>query len=260
MNRALLIKNWREGGNNYILKGNSESKWIGYQESVIKGMIAKFGDDFNIVIWSNQWDENDYYCIPFARIKHLFVETNKTSGKYPNRWTSTIVDHRLFMKGNNDLSVDITEHYSKSILPVSKIEINDDHYIENAKAEISIRLGQSKFRKGVLTNFHNKCALTGIRESNLIVASHIVPWAQNKSSRGDYRNGICFYVELDSLFDKGYFSLNNDLIVIITERLYDLSDNLRAILLDLKGKQLSQPKDSIKEEYLEYHREEILIK
>ncbi len=260
MNNALLIKNWKEGGNNYILKGNSKNKWIGYQELVIENLITKFGDNFNIVLWSDESDENDYYCIPFVKIKHLFIEKNKTTGKYTDRWTTTIFDHKLMMKANSSLSVDISEYYSKSLLPVLNVEIDDDYYIENVKAEISIRSGQSKFRKGVLNNFENRCALTGICESNLLVASHIIPWAHKKESRGDFRNGICFYIELDSLFDKGYFSLTDDLKIIITEDISKLSDGLISILKDLNGKQLSHPKYPLKKDYLEYHRNKILLK
>jgi hypothetical protein len=85
MNRALEIKNWSDGGNNYILKGNPKNKWVGFQETVISQLTEKYGANFNIIIWTDKQDEDDYYCIPYSKIKHLFANEHKTTGKYPNR-------------------------------------------------------------------------------------------------------------------------------------------------------------------------------
>ena len=93
MNRALNIKNWTDGGNNYVLKATANNKWSGFQESVITRISTSFGDDFNIVIWTDEQNEDDYYCIPFKTVKHVFVEEHKTTGKYPDRWTAVIQDH-----------------------------------------------------------------------------------------------------------------------------------------------------------------------
>lgn len=259
MNQALNIKNWKDGGNSYILKSDSSNRWTGFQASVIDKLRADFGVNFNIIIYSEKADD-DYYCIPFSAVEHLFIEENKTSGKYANRWTATLIDHILRMKGNNTLSVNIENFYSIPIVPKTYFEIDDDYYIENAKAEILIRIGQSKFRKGVLDNFDKKCAITGITELELLRASHIIPWSHDKKYRGDLLNGILLYAEIDMLFDKGYISLTDELIVIPTQKLNKLSQHLQQKITDLVGKQLSAPKKAIKKKYLEYHREKILIK
>src|SRR5688572_24654821 len=97
MNRALDIKNWSDGGNNYVLKASADNKWSGFQDSVITKLTTSFGDNFNIVIWSDEQNEEDYYCIPFKVLKHLFVNEHKTTGKYPNRWTAVILNHQFLM-------------------------------------------------------------------------------------------------------------------------------------------------------------------
>lgn len=258
MNQALNLKNWTDGGNNYILKASSNNKWSGFQNSVIEKLITLFDDKFNIVIWTDEKNENDYYCIPFVALKHLFVDEHKTTGKFPNRWTAVILNHRFLMHGNSELSVDISSYYS---LPLSKefvVELDNDFYIENAKAEINIRLRQSKFRKGVLKNFDYKCAVTGISEKSLLTASHIVPWSHNKKYRADISNGICLYTEIDALFDKGFISFTDDLKVIITSDKSKLSEQLIAKLDKLNGKYLTSPtKKELKKEYLSYHRANI---
>ncbi|ERM82240.1 hypothetical protein P872_18835 [Rhodonellum psychrophilum GCM71 = DSM 17998] len=261
MNRALNIKNWSDGGNNYILKASSDNKWSGFQESVILKLTTTFGEKFNIVIWTDQQDENDYYCIPFKVLKHLFVEKNKTTGKYPNRWTAVILNHQFLMRSNSELSVDISSYHSMPLVQHASFDIEDDFFIENAKAEINIRLGQSKFRKGVLKNFGNKCALTEISEQTLLTASHIIPWSHNKNYRGDISNGICLYIEIDVLFDKGFISFTDDLKVIVASDKSIFSKQLKSKLELLKGKQLlPTKKKDLNKEYLKYHRTYIFKK
>ena len=255
MNQALNAKNWIDGGNNYILKGNPKNKWVGFQETVLLQLFKAFGDDFNIVIWTDIQNEDDYYCIPYTALKHLFIDEHKTTGKYPNRWTGIILDHHFLMHSNSQLSVDILSHYAKKFITESLIERNDDFFLENAKAEINIRLGQSKFRRGVLKNFNNRCALTDISEPALLTASHIVPWSHKKDFRGDISNGICLYIEYDALFDKGFISFNDNLEVIITSDISILSKRLSEKLNAIKGKQLRSPiYSALNKEYLEYHR------
>ena len=261
MNRALNIKNWSDGGNNYVLKGNPKNKWVGFQESVLIDLSITFNDDFNIVIWTDEEDETDYYCIPFKVVKYLFAEEHKTTGKYPNRWTAIILNHQFLMHSNSQLSVDITPYYACPLFKKTVIELEDDFFIENAKAEINIRLGQSKFRKGVLQNFGNKCALSGISELSLLTASHIIPWSHKKDFRADISNGVCLYVEYDALFDKGFISLSDNLEILVTTRTSKLSKELQEKLLLLDGKQLRQPLNKqVNKKYLDYHRTNIFLK
>lgn len=258
MNRALYIKNWSDGGNNYVLKASADNKWSGFQEIVIKKLTNSFNDKFNIVIWTDEQNEKDYYCIPFTILKHLFIDDHKTTGKYPNRWTAVILNHQFLMHSNSELAVDISSYYSISFIKEVSIDIEDDFFIENAKAEINVRLGQSKFRKGVLKNFGNKCALTEIHEPSLLTASHIIPWSHNKEYRGDISNGICLYIEIDALFDKGFISFTDDLKVIITSNKSKLSKELQDKLESINGKMLNHPNNrKIKNEYLEYHRTKV---
>ncbi len=258
MNRALNIKNWDDGGNNYVLKGNPKNKWVGFQETVLTELSHFFGDNFNIVIWTDELNEDDYYCIPYKAVRHLFIDEHKTTGKYPNRWTAIILDHRFLMHSNGQLSVDISAYYSKQLISQPLIEVTDDYFIENAKAEINVRLGQSKFRKGVLKNFGNACALCGISELSLLTASHIIPWSHKKDFRGDVSNGICLYIEYDALFDKGFISFTDDLELIVTSEVSKLSQQLQNKLKEVEGQKLRQPfKKPLNIEYLDYHRKNI---
>jgi putative restriction endonuclease len=206
----------------------------------------------------NGYSKNDYYCIPFKIVKHLFVDEYKTKGKYPNRWTATILDHRFLMSSNAKHSIDITLFYAQPLITSQTIELEDDFFIENSKAEINIRLGQSKFRKGVLKNFGNKCALSGISESQLLTASHIIPWSHKKDFRADISNGICLYIEYDALFDKGYISFTDDFKTIIVSDTSKFSAQLKEKLEKINGIFLNKTHTKpLNKTYLDYHRSKI---
>ena len=147
MNRALDIKNWSDGGNNYILKASADNKWSGFQDSVITKLSTSFGDNFNIVIWADEQNENDYYCVPFKVLKHLFVDVHKTTGKYPNRWTAVILDHQFLMHSNSELSVDISSYYSLPLIQQPVFDVSDDFFIENAKLKLISGLDNQNLEK-----------------------------------------------------------------------------------------------------------------
>ena len=67
---------------------------------------------------------------------------------------------------------------SLAIAPlILSTEGTNDYAIENSKREIQVSIKQSTFRKKILKNFEHKCCLTGVTENDLLVASHIIPWA-----------------------------------------------------------------------------------
>ena len=92
---------------------------------------------------------------------------------------------------------------------------------EEKVREIKTRVNQNIFRQIVLANYDGKCALTGIDLSELLVASHIIPWSENEQERLNPENGICLSSLYDKAFDKGLISFNNDKQVLFSERLKD---------------------------------------
>ena len=143
-------------------------------------------------------------------------------------------------------------------------EINKNQFIENENLSaedieriIKTRKYQDKFRKNVLTNFNSKCCITGISEKKLLIASHIIPWSKNKEKRLDSANGLCLFVLYDALFDKGYFSLTDDLKIIVSKD-KDYDDKLKKILDSIGGKSISKPVEKdIDIKYIKYHRKHI---
>lgn len=134
-----------------------------------------------------------------------------------------------------------------------------DYSSENRLSEVMQRQKQSAFRRLVLENFDRRCCISGISESNLLVASHIVPWAHRVDSRLDPANGLLLFVLYDALFDGGYFSLADDLRVISCDA-NGISEELAKVLSSIKGRQIRDPgKVGIDREYLAYHREVVFL-
>ena len=76
------------------------------------------------------------------------------------------------------------------------------------------RRGQARLRVLVLQNYESHCALCDVCDPHLLVASHIVPWADAPDARGDLGNLICLCRFHDALFENGYWSLKEDLSVL----------------------------------------------
>jgi len=76
------------------------------------------------------------------------------------------------------------------------------------------RRGQSRLRLHALTNYGHQCALCDVKEGDLLIASHIVRWADDPNTRGKLSNTLCFCRMHDALFELGYISLADDLTVL----------------------------------------------
>ncbi|PHR16395.1 MAG: restriction endonuclease [Sphingopyxis sp.] len=71
----------------------------------------------------------------------------------------------------------------------------------------SYRVGQGFFRRAVLTNFDNTCCITGIADTRLLNASHIVPWSLDAKNRHNPANGFALSATFDRAFDRGMITI-----------------------------------------------------
>lgn len=81
---------------------------------------------------------------------------------------------------------------------------------------VKTRVNQDVFRKIVLSNYNNRCALTGIDIPDLLVASHIKPWAICEEERMNPENGICLSSLYDACFDKGLIGFDQHYKVVLS--------------------------------------------
>ena len=85
------------------------------------------------------------------------------------------------------------------------------------------RVNQYVFRAMILNNYDYKCAITGIDVQSLLIASHIIPWADNVEQRLNPENGICLSPLYDKAFDSGLISILPDYEIVVSRELKEHS-------------------------------------
>jgi len=111
------------------------------------------------------------------------------------------------------------------------------------------RLSQSRFRESLLRR-NTCCELCGLDVQELLVASHILPWAlSDETQKDDPDNGLVLCVMHDGLFDKGFISFDAEGRILVTPQLHEASYGLVGIRKDMSIKVWPQ-----RESYMHHHR------
>jgi putative restriction endonuclease len=76
---------------------------------------------------------------------------------------------------------------------------------------VRLRVNQHFFRSAVLAAHDYKCCITGLALPELLVASHIVPWAADPKQRMNPRNGLCLNALHDRAFDRKLMFFDQEL-------------------------------------------------
>lgn len=75
------------------------------------------------------------------------------------------------------------------------------------------------FRRRLFRRWKDACSVHGSACNGQLIASHIVAWSLDESLRGDPDNGLLLSVPLDSLFDRGLISFDNDGVLVRSRKL-----------------------------------------
>ena len=90
----------------------------------------------------------------------------------------------------------------------------------DAVVKVKRRIGQDRYREEQMKLWGGACALTGVDENDLLVASHAVPWMdEDDVARTDPYNGFLFEARIDKLFDKHLISFEDDGRILISPAL-----------------------------------------
>jgi putative restriction endonuclease len=150
--------------------------------------------------------------------------------------------------------------------PIEKVlHLKTEDFIGKEKETvIKQRINQNAFRSIILANYNEKCAISGFCIPQLLIASHIIPWADDINNRLNPANGICLSPLYDKAFDKGYISIRpDDYTVIISKELksYKNHDFYSACFASIDNKHIILPhKHSPAAEFLYYHINNIFNK
>lgn len=81
---------------------------------------------------------------------------------------------------------------------------------DTQEAIVRQRKRQSRLRTLIIRNYGSCCAVCDVA-ATMLVASHVVGWAEAPEHRGDLTNVICLCRIHDALFEAGYWSLDDSL-------------------------------------------------
>ncbi len=84
---------------------------------------------------------------------------------------------------------------------------------------VNTRMGQGHFRSKLI-DMWGGCAVTGFKNTQLLLASHIKPWRESDNEeRLDRFNGLLLIPNIDKAFDLGFISFNDSGKVLISSYL-----------------------------------------
>ena len=125
-------------------------------------------------------------------------------------------------------------------------------------ALIKARVGQGEFRNKLLEKYDSTCIITGIHMPELLIASHIKPWAvSNNLERLSEDNGLLLNSTYDKLFDCGLITFSDNGAIYISSQI----DKRDVDILQLHNGELYNLKTNRDLSLnLEYHRDIVFVK
>ncbi len=125
---------------------------------------------------------------------------------------------------------------------VKFFDINDKSG-EDVVRETKTRIGQEFFRKMLLENYQGKCSITGLDVPQVLRASHIVAWKDDKINRLNPENGILLSATYDAAFDQHLISFDEQYRMIISKEIKDYytSNVAKDYFINKEGFQMTLP-------------------
>lgn len=128
---------------------------------------------------------------------------------------------------------------------------------------VKVRVNQNFFRRTILAAYNSTCCITGLQNSSLLIAGHIIPWGVDETSRLNPRNGIAINALHDKAFEAGLLTITPDYIIKISTSLIEQEKDKEAAqeyFLKFDNKKIILPSKFLPaREFLEYHNSERFI-
>lgn len=185
-------------------------------------------------------------------VESVYLESEKFAEKLDEAFNATTDGVQVSDKANK--VADATELVVGDINPES-VEGRD------RVASMKVRLGQAQFRKWILSIYGGKCCVSGLSVPDILRASHIVAWSNDKENRMNPSNGLCLSATYDAAFDRHLISFDEDFRMILSEALRDYCTNEvhKKYFLDFEGEPLQLPVRFLpSQELLSRHRERLV--
>ncbi len=122
------------------------------------------------------------------------------------------------------------------------------------------RVNQSFFRQTILAAYNESCCITGINIPQVLIASHIKPWAKcEPAEKLSPHNGLCLNALHDRAFDRGLIALDEKYKVQVSNQL--IKSNNKAVkdwLVSFDGKEINLPEKFMPSaDFISWHRQHV---
>lgn len=177
--------------------------------------------------------------------KEIFNEFNEN-------WNKLILESELFYEYYDNKHI---QHKKDEVINIRE-KIGEDKIVK-----VKQRVNQSFFRQMVLSNYDETCVICNINYAPLLVASHIIPWSENKEERLNPHNGLCLCAIHDKAFDRGLISIDNELKVVLSKKLSKINrESFERYFGIFDNKNINIPKKFYPStDFLEFHRKKIFL-
>lgn len=174
--------------------------------------------------------------------------------EFHSDWERLAVECELLRQKLDQDFIDDLEYEVDELLP-------EDFTGETRQVLTTQRIKQHFFRRAVLSSYRGRCCMSGLSESRLLIASHIVPWSVDKANRLNPSNGLCLSAIHDRAFDKGLITLSDDFKIIVSYELRRRDEPfISEVLLPLNGCAIEPPERFAPQaEFIAWHREKLFV-
>lgn len=143
--------------------------------------------------------------------------------EFANNWDEVLYQSEVLLAKYQNKNVAEIALDQNEIQKIEKdiLDGKEGKYIDRI---VKTRVNQSLFRKVVVNNYSNSCAVCSLDIQNLLVASHILKWSENEEHRLNPTNGLCLCNIHDRAFELGYIGINTDYSILVSNELKQVKE------------------------------------
>lgn len=178
-----------------------------------------------------------------------------------NDWEKVILQSENLLETLMQPQAQVEDHTAKGKVYKSPHKKQDGP--TETERSVKVRLGQRFFRDSILAIYHERCCICGMPITELLIASHIVPWKDREDLRLNPSNGLCLCALHDKAFDVGLLAIDDDYKVMVSPSLrpYTVHDVVMTGLMVYSNRPILLPDRFMPEKaFLEIHRNEYFVR
>ena len=175
--------------------------------------------------------------------------------EFYQNWDKALIQSEQLLANMNNSSIEKMNNIDLDSLPKDGIE---------KERIVKTRVNQSIFRNIILATYNNRCCITGIENSELLIASHIIPWSKDEKNRLNPMNGLFLNALHDKAFDTGLITISpNDYTIKLSPLLKSktITSAIDCNFIAFENKPITLPDKFLpSKEFLNFHNQNIFKK